>query len=174
MAMRAYPLSAFARRVPDSVTNENRVAHLLRTRGLGVLLPPVRVRDEHESRAPFAGSTDLRVYVDDPLDNLAIEVKAKNVRFSGRDDWPFDDVTLFAANKTRIPHAVVLYSVPSQAALAFVWDAAVVYRRDQTDGDPERNGLRYAVWAAPLASLRTFDEFVDTLKARLRAGGGEP
>jgi hypothetical protein len=163
----SYTLENFGRRFKDSLKYVNYIAYLLQRAGIGVILPPARVRAESEDRKPFEKSTDIYAFLD-ARKRLPLEVKSKNVEFGTPDSWPFEDVTLYNANKASEPYAVILVSRDTLSPLVVVRDGTW-YERDQGDGDPDRNGLRYKVLAAPKASLLTWEVFAEKLREELRA-----
>ena len=161
----SYSLDNFGRRFWDSIKYVNYIAYLLQCAGVGVILPPARVRKENESRMPFVKTTDLYAFLDNRR-KVPIEVKSKKDEWTTPDTWPFEDVTLFNANKTIEPFAVVFVSQVTRVPLVVVRDGTW-YPSTQADNDPDRHGLRYDVLSAPLASLLSWDDFVTRLRAEL-------
>lgn len=163
--MAYYPLSEFERNFNASLQYEAVVAYWLMMEGFGVLRPSPRVRRETENRLPFESSRDLIVFDGGEAGNrrtLTIEVKSKNVRFDLPDSWPFEDVTLFNANKKCNAFGIVLYSLETDYALGVVRDESWFLGR-QADNRPARNGLEYDAVKAPISSLLTWADFVQKL-----------
>ncbi len=164
--MSYYELSEFKGRFDTSHEYVARVAYWIARDGkMGVICPPPRVRAETESRHKFEATTDVVAYVGETPEQrrkLSIEVKSKNVKFTTPESWPFDDVTLYNANKTSDPYAVVLCSTITEGALVVVRDETW-FKGMQQDRDAARNGLEYEVWKAPVAALLSWDAFLAKL-----------
>ncbi len=160
--MSYYELSEVGGRLAAAREIEARVTYWLGLEmAFGVILPPMRLRDETESRFKFESSIDLRVFAGDGEQRRvrSIEAKGKKVRFTTPESWPFEDVTLFAANKTYDPHAIVLCSMVADSALVVLKDDTW-FKGIQRDNAPGRNNLEYEVWKAPRSSLISWDAFM--------------
>jgi hypothetical protein len=136
-----------------------RVAAVLRSSGLAVTVPPTRVRPNIDVRHDYADGCDLLV------ERWRIEVKSRNLDFTGPGDYPFTTAFVNAAStwdRQPKPAAVILVSRLT-LGLAVVPLSTI----DQWTRRPIHHGphdIDYDVLEAPRECLRPIAELIAWLK----------
>ncbi len=161
--MSYYPLESVASRAKVGRKFELFAGHMIRELGgFGLITPPWKIRAETESRKPYENTSDLYVFLNTAV-KQRLEIKSKNAHFTKDPaSWVYEDVTLFNANKTNWPFAVVFVSIQTKAVLVVPNDGKWVTQRQQED--PARQ-TTYDVVTAPLESLISLEDFIPILTA---------
>lgn len=138
-----------------------RVAAVIRAAGLPVTVPPTRVRPSRDVRREYADGCDLLVV------RWRLEVKSRNLDFTGPGDYPFPTAFVNAAgtwDRQPKPAAVILVSRIT-LGLAVVPPSTI----EQWKRRPLHHGphdIDYDVIEAPRECLRPIAELLAWLKKR--------
>jgi len=149
----------------------NMVAYVtfeLISRGVGVAVPPSRVRPDgcsFEQMEEFSDDGDLKVYYEERDAWPRVEVKGRSVEFTGLHDFPFDTVlvdTVRNINKKGPPAAYITVSQVTGAMIVISQRSRDAWREKERV-DKKRN-ISDRFYEVPVKDCRTFDEFVRFLK----------
>jgi hypothetical protein len=143
------------------------VAQEFEAAGLAVRVTPMMWRETIDDRHEFADECDLVVGT---AKRLVVDVKSRNLRFTGPGDYPYptaivDTVSGWEA-KTRKPSAVVLVA-QSTGGKAVIGRSTAGYWTKERLRDHVR-GISDSFYMVGREHLRPFDEFVAFLRAHTR------
>lgn len=149
----------------------NMVAYVtfeLISRGVGVAVPPSRVRPDgcsFEKMEEFSDEGDLRVYYEERDSWPRVEVKGRSVEFTGLDDFPFNTVLVDTVRNIDKKGAPAAYITVSQQTGAMI----IISRRSKhtwskTSRFDSKRQIDETFYEAPVNECKTFDEFVRFLK----------
>lgn len=155
----------FFEQLRDGHLQAERVADVLRTAGLPVVVTPMEVRARVEERGAFADEYDLLVGARRPC---PVDVKSRKLYFTGPDDFPYPTALVDTASgweqKRRKPLAVVLIS-QSTGGLAVIRPSGASQWTRQRRFDNARR-IHDVFLEVERERLATMDEFVAWLRAR--------